>query len=72
MYDEEGRLVGRVMGYDRYMSIQGEVENACRLEAGRLPGAACGEARLTLLSDYRKACSGEVYFVLDDTARRLL
>lgn len=72
MYDEAGRLVGRVMGYDRYVSIQDEVEHACRLEAARLPGVRCGEARLTLLSDYRKECSGEVYFVLDDTARRLL
>ena len=72
MYDAEGRLVGRVMGYDRYVSIQGEVERACRLEAGRLPGVTCGEARLTLLRDHRKECAGEVYFVLDDTARRLL
>lgn len=63
-----GLLVGRVMGYDKFTSIQDEVEHACRLQASRLPGdARCGQPRLTMLTaaDHRKACSGQVYFVLE-------
>lgn len=71
VYDGEGRLAARVMGYDRYTTIQQDVENACRLEAGRMPGARCSEARLTMLGDYRKECAGEVYFVVDGEAQRL-
>lgn len=63
-----GLLVGRVMGYDKFTSIQDEVEHACRLQASRLPGEPrCGQARLTMLTaaDHRKECSGQVYFVLE-------
>lgn len=70
--DGEGALVGRVMGYDRYLHVQEKVENACRIQVGGMPGVECGPARVTLLTDYRKHCAGEVYFVLDGTATRLL
>lgn len=72
MWDEDGNQVGRVVGYDRYIHIEESVQKACRIHAQQMDGVTCGEVRLTLLSDYRKACAGEVYFVMDDTSRKLL
>jgi len=71
VWGEGGQLVGRVVGYDRYLHIQDAVENACRIQAQGMPGVACGSVRLTLLSEHRKECAGQVYFVMDGTARRV-
>lgn len=70
MYDASGYQVGRVVGYDRYVRIQETVEHACRITAHETPGTSCSPARLTMLRE-RKECAGEVYFVLDGTARRI-
>lgn len=72
MRDGEGCVVGRVVGYDRYVHIQDRVEHACRVHAHEMPGTICGPARLTMLPDYRKECGGEVYFVFDSDVRRML
>ena len=65
-------LEGKVIGYDRYMSIAADVENACSVQSRDHPGSACSVASVSLLSEYRKECSGEVYFVVDGTSRKLL
>lgn len=66
----DGSLAARINGYDRYMGIQHSVENACALHSD---GMTCSPARLTLLTDHRKECAGQVYFVIDGSSpRRLL
>lgn len=72
LQDSNGCLVGRVVGYDRYVSIQDDVEHACRLTAKGYPGATCNNPRLVFLGDMRKGCAGEVFFVEDGSSRRLL
>lgn len=69
--NSDGSLVGRVVGYDRYVHIQDAVETACRITARDIPGTSCGTSRLTLLNDYRKECAGEVYFVFDGSSNRV-
>ena len=71
LVDSQGGTVGKVVGYDRYISIQDAVEQGCRVNAHRVPGSSCGPVTLTMLSDIRKECSGEVFFVMDGTSRRL-
>lgn len=67
-----GGLIGRVIGYDRYVHIQDAVERACEISARHHPGSVCGPVRLTMLHDVRKECCGEVYFVSDpSTTRRI-
>ena len=67
-----GEALGRVVGYDRYLTIQDEVQNACRVTAAGTRGASCGPVNLTLLRHYRKECAGEVYFMFDGRTKRLL
>lgn len=64
--------VGRVVGYDRYVSVAAEVEHACSIKAREHRGASCSPARVALLNEFRKECSGEVFFVLDGTSTRLV
>lgn len=71
MRDGGGCLVGRVVGYDRYVQIKDTVEHACRIQAHGTPGATCDPARLMMLRE-RKECAGEVFFVFDGSARRVL
>lgn len=71
MHDVEGTMVGRVVGYDRYMHIQDAVANACRITTRGQPGVTCSGPQLTLLREYRKQCAGEVYVIEDGSSRRL-
>lgn len=72
VHDTHGCPIGRVVGYDRYLHIQDAVEHACRITTHNMPGASCGDARVTVMGDYRKECAGEVYFVFDGTSRRIV
>lgn len=73
LLDADGAQLGKLVAYDRYVGVQDVVENACRLSARDVPGATCTPVQLTLLSDPRKQCAGELYFVVDpSTSRRLL
>lgn len=70
--DGAGCEVGRVVGYDRYVTIQDATESACSLVAGQMDNARCTPAQLTMLSEHRKECAGHVFFVQDGTTRRLV
>ena len=52
----------RIVGYDRYMGIVDDVENACARVASTMD-AQCTAAVVTMLSERRKACAGEIYFL---------
>ena len=69
---ESDETVGRVVGYDRYVSVAGEVERACSIKARERPGSSCSPARVALLNEFRKECSGEVFFVMDGNSTRLV
>jgi len=64
--------LGKVVGYDRYMSIAAHVENACSIQSRNHPGSTCSTASVSLLSEHRKECSGEVWYVVDGTSKKLL
>ena len=64
--------LGKVVGYDRYMTIAGKVENACAIESRNHPGSTCSVASVSLMSEHRKECSGEVYYVVDGSSKKLL
>ena len=74
---DSGAVMARVVGYDRYMHIQDSVANACRLTAdgmrdGGRRRVVCDDPQVTLMSDYRKECSGQLYFVVDGTSHRIV
>ena len=69
---ESDETVGRVVGYDRYVSVAGDVERACSVRARDRPGTSCSPARVALLNEYRKECSGQLFFVWGDRSTRLL
>jgi hypothetical protein len=52
----------KIVGYDRYMGIVADVENACAAAASQVD-AQCTAAVVTMLSERRKACAGEIYFL---------
>ena len=71
MEDQTGATVGRVVGYDRYVEIQDTVTNACLITSRGQPGVSCSAPQLTLLREYRKECSGQVFVIEDGSVRRL-
>lgn len=71
VWDTNGERVGKFVGYDRYVHIQDSVEHACRVHVGQGRASTCGDVSLTLLRDFRKECSGEVFFIDDGHSRRV-
>ena len=65
--DFKGDNVAKFTGYDKSLGIIEEVENACRIHACKYPGATCGATSLSFISDLKRECSGQLYFVFDDT-----
>lgn len=65
-------MLGKFVGYDRYLHIQDWVENACQLRSAKHPGTKCGEVGVTMLPSMQRECSGQVYFVYDGTYHRVL
>jgi hypothetical protein len=65
--DADGRLVGHVVGHDRYLCIAAEVEAAAAQVRDRdFGGGEAGEATIVFFA-CRKQCAGQVWFVcLDD------
>ena len=66
----QGKHAGRVVGYDRYMTIAEDVQRACSRVAR--DGEECGTAAVTLLTASRKECAGQVFFIdPEGTVRRV-
>ena len=70
LYDgsaEEAEKKGKIVGYDRTVSIVSEVHNACRLHTKHSRGdLVCGEPELTMLPATPHECSGQLYFHFDN------
>lgn len=63
----KGDHVAKFTGYDKSLDIIGEVENACKIHAGQYPGASCGSTKLSFLASSNRECSGQLYFVFDES-----
>jgi len=63
--------LAKFSGYDKTLGIIEEVENACRLHAGKHRGSSCTQTRLTFLQ-HKRECSGQLYFEFSDPAYKSL
>ena len=65
--DFDGTNVAKFTGYDKSLEIIGEVENVCKIHAGKYPGATCGATKLSFLASSNHECSGQLYFIFDES-----
>lgn len=71
--DHKGCPIARVTGFNKSPSVGKDTELACKQHVRTLRGKkyVCGEAGVTLLHNTPQLCTGEYYWSMGDTTKRL-
>jgi hypothetical protein len=75
--DGAGQEVGHAKGFDTDLAVADNTERACRLEARSMRSSGrgqyvCKSAEVVMLPYSKEECSGQVFFTVGTSTRRLV
>jgi hypothetical protein len=75
--DGSGQEVGTAAGYDTDLAVGDNTERACRLEARSMRSSGRGQyvcrgAEVVMLPYSKEECSGQIFFTVGTSTRRLV